>query len=281
VHHADRSRTSFVARAVLAAALLTPLAGLVAPPAGQAQQARERFHVTAPGVDPRVVAEIRADLAWAEPRITERLGPFRDTVSVRIFPHREGFTDALQEAWGIPETACWMVGAADDHHLFLLSPAAWTDEACEHDPSDAAQRRMLVAHEAVHVLHGQVNPSADVGLLEEIGWFVEGLATWASGQLETAHAGRAAEALAAGKGPERLADAWSGPWRYGVAGSLVAYIDARWGRETLRAALAFTTWSEFERALGVSEAGFLDGWRRWVEAGGAQGSASRGTDRAS
>jgi hypothetical protein len=235
------------------------------PATASAQLASQTFNVTAPGVSPAVVADIEADLAWAESRIAERLGPFPDTVSVRIFADRAGFTEALREAWGIPETACWMVGAADDYHLYLLSHDAWREEACEHDPDDSEHRRLLVTHEAVHVYHGQVNPSDDIGLLEEIGWFVEGLATWASGQLEAAHAGRAAEALEAGEGPALLAEAWSGQYRYGVAGSLVAWIDENRGREVLLAALEFTTWDEFESLLGMSEDEFLAAWRLWVE----------------
>lgn len=238
---------------------------LALPTAASAQSTSRTFHLSAPGVSPAVVADVETDLGWAESRIAERLGPFPDTVSVWIFADRAGFSEALREAWGIPETACWMVGAADDYHLYLLSPGAWREEACEHDPEDAEHRRLLVTHEAVHVYHGQVNPSDDIGLLEEIGWFVEGLATWTSGQLETAHAGRAAEALAAGEGPTRLAAAWSGPYRYGVAGSLVAWIDAIWGRDVLRAALEFTSWDEFEALLGMSEAEFLAAWRLWVE----------------
>jgi hypothetical protein len=235
------------------------------PPAASAQTASSTFQVNAQGVSPTVVADIEADLSWAESRIAERLGSFPDTVSVRVFADRAGFTEALREAWGIPETACWMVGAADDYHLYLLSHGAWKQEACEHDPDDVEHRRLLVTHEAVHVYHGQVNPSDDIGLLEEIGWFVEGLATWASGQLEAAHAGRAAQALEAGEGPTLLADAWSGPYRYGVAGSLVAWIDDTRGREVVRAALAFTTWDEFEALLGMNEAEFLAAWRLWVE----------------
>jgi hypothetical protein len=222
------------------------------------------FRIVAPDVEPTIVAEIEADLAWAESRIESLLGPFPDTVSVRIFADRAGFSAGLRDAWGIPETACWMVGAADDFHLYLLSPGVWEDEACEHDPTDAEHRRLLVTHETVHVYHGQVNPSEDVGLLEEIGWFVEGLATWASGQLETAHAGRAAEAIAAGEAPAELAEAWSGPYRYGVSGSLVAWIDDHWGREAVREALAFTSWDEFEARLGMTEPEFLAGWETWV-----------------
>lgn len=222
------------------------------------------FRITADGVGGPVVAALVSDLAWAEGRIATFFGPFPDTVSVRIVPHRTDFDEALLEAWGIPETACWMVGAADDHSLYLLSPGAWEAEACEHDPADDTHRRLLVTHEAVHVYHGQVNPSPDIGLLEEIGWFVEGLATYVSGQLETSHAGRAAEAIAAGAAPARLADAWTGPYRYAVAGSLVAYVDEHWGRETLRSALEVTTGDELLALLGVSEAGLLRDWERWA-----------------
>jgi hypothetical protein len=237
---------------------------LSTPLAAQDQTGEQTFRITAPGVEPAGVADVRADLAWAEAQIAERLGRFPDTAAVAIYPDRDSFSAALREAWGIPETACWMVGAADDHNLYLLSPGVWGEEACEHDPADGEHRRLLITHEAVHVYHGQVNPSEDIGLLEEIGWFVEGLATWASGQLETRHAGRAAEALSLGEGPERLADAWSGPYRYGVAGSLVAYIDDRWGRDTLRAALEVTTESELLALLGTTEAGLLADWARWV-----------------
>ena len=121
-----------------------------------------------------------------------------------------------------------------------------------------------MAHEAVHVYHGQVNPSPDIGLLEDVGWFVEGLATYVSGQLEAEHAGRAGEAIAAGSGPDRLADAWTGPYRYGVAGSLAAYIDVEWGRDVLRAALTAQTTAELLGLLGASEEDFLAGWEAWV-----------------
>lgn len=244
---------------------LTLAAAAYPRPAG-AQTGFETFRISAERVPDSVTAELRADLAWAETRISEMLGPFPDTVSVRVLPDREGFDEALRAAWGIPQTACWMVGAADDHHLYVLSPGAWKSEACEHDPMDEEHRRLLVTHEAVHVFHGQVNPSEDVGLLEDIGWFVEGLATYVSGQLETSHAGRATEALAAGDGPDRLAQAWSGPYRYGVAGSLVAFIDEHWGRDTLITALEITSQEEFRDVLGTTEDEFLADWRAWVRA---------------
>jgi hypothetical protein len=222
------------------------------------------FHMHAAGVPAATVRLVEGDLTWAEARISEVFGRFPDTVSVQLFPHREQFSAALREAWGIPDTQCWMVGAADDHSLRLLSPDAWAREACEHDPTDSGHRRMLVTHEAVHVYHGQVNPSADLGLLEDIGWFIEGLATWASGQLETDHAGRAAEALARDAAPSRLADAWSGTYRYGVAGSMAAFIDSRWGRATLLALLKSESTAGLLSKLETTEADFLRQWQEWV-----------------
>lgn len=240
-------------------------AALVAGCAGAATGSGSTFRVHEDDISAATVALVRSDLGLAEARIRDLLGAFPDTVSVRLLPDRADFDAALRAAWGVPETACWMVGAAGDHVLFLLSPDAWEDEACEHDPKDHAHRRMLVAHEAVHVYHGQVNPSDDLGSLEDIGWFIEGLATYASGQLDARHAGRAAEALAAGQAPASLAEAWAGPYRYGVAGSMAAFIDDRWGRETLRRSLRATSAAELLGLLGVGEDEFLEEWRAWVE----------------
>jgi hypothetical protein len=222
------------------------------------------FRIHATVVAAATVRLVESDLAWAEARISDVFGTFPDTVSVHLFPHREQFSAALREAWGIPDTQCWMVGAADDHALHLLSPDVWAGEACEHDGADARHRRMLIAHEAVHVYHGQINPSADLGLLEDIGWFIEGLATWASGQLETDHVGRAAEALARNAAPARLADAWSGPYRYGVTGSMVAFVDSRWGRPALQALLSAESTTGLLSMLNTTEADFLREWQEWV-----------------
>lgn len=228
------------------------------------QSAIETFRIHAPAIAPLTVDDVRSDLAWSEDRIAGILGVFPDTVSVRIFPDRQGFSAALREAWGIPDTACWMVGAADDHTLYLLSPAVWGEEACDHDPRGDLHRRMLIAHEAVHVFHGQLNPSEDLGLLEDLGWFIEGLATYVSGQFDRSHAARAREAVATGVVPERLNQAWSGPYRYGVAGSMAAFIDHRWGRQFIRDALTITSQEALLTLLGTTETAFLKEWESWV-----------------
>jgi hypothetical protein len=244
-------------KAVLIAAAVTLSA------AGAFAAQTKTFRIHAQGVDPTVASQIHADLVRAEQRIQRLFGGFRDTVSVRLFGDRVAFTEALRAAWGIPSTACWMVGGADDHVLYLLSPAAWEEEACEHE-DDPDHVRRLVTHELAHVFHGQTNPSADLGELEEIGWFIEGFATWVSGQLDAEHAHDAAEAIAAGVAPARLADAWSGRYRYGVAGSMVAFIEDAWGRPALRALLTSTSQEELLRDLQLSEEEFLARWARWV-----------------
>ncbi|MGK7312989.1 MAG: hypothetical protein ACN0LA_12195 [Candidatus Longimicrobiales bacterium M2_2A_002] len=225
------------------------------------------FRVHADGVNSAVASRLHADLVWSEQRIDGVLGDFPDPVGVRVYPTRDAFDAAVDQARGIAGTACWMVGAADDHTLHLLSPGAWREQACEHDPDDREHVRTLIAHEMVHVLHGQRNPSDDIGLLTGIGWFTEGLATWASGQLERQHAGRAAEAIRTGTAPDRLADAWAGPYRYGVAGSMVAFIDHAWGPGALRSLLPATSQEEILGTLGIDEAGFLERWKDWVRAG--------------
>jgi hypothetical protein len=236
----------------------------MSPSPAWAQGDSATFRIHAQGVPSSGIALIRGDLERAEKRITEVLGPFHDTVSVRVLANRAGFSQALRDAWGMPETTCWMVGAADDHVFYLLSPSVWLEEACEHDPGDDIHRRNLLAHEAVHAYHGQANPSEDLGLLEDLGWFIEGLATYVSGQFEAFHASRAKEAVATGAAPQQLAHAWTGQYRYGVAGSMVAFIDARWGRQTLVNTLVVTSQPSLLALLNMAEADFLSEWRAWV-----------------
>ena len=248
-------------------AFLYTAAGILSLVTPASAQVLERLVVEADDVPDATLVRIRGELDQAQERIGRFFSERGGAVRVQVFAHREAFSRALREAWGISDTQCWMVGAADDSHLYLLSPDIWTDEACEHDPSDEDHVRLLVTHELVHVYHGQVNPSDDIGLLEDIGWFTEGLAVYVSGQLDERQEGRAAEALASDRAPETLDTAWSGPYRYGVTGSMVAFIDAHWGRDVLRAALSATSQPELLGLLGVTESEFLEGWRNWVEGG--------------
>ena len=149
-------------------------------------------------------------------------------------------------------------GVADG--LAVLDPAVWKTEACEHDGSNAEQVQRIITHELFHVFHGQKNPTRDFTGMDDVGWFCEGLACYASGQLDHEHLGRDIEAVRSGAAPKSLATAWSGKYRYAVCGSLVRYVDKRFGRETLLRLLAATKPAEFDAILGIPGDKLLADW---------------------
>jgi hypothetical protein len=190
------------------------------------------------------------------------LAPFQ----VTVFPDREQLTQHWREAWGYPEldTQCWMVGSGTNQELTLLSPQVWSTQACEHDAADARRAGALITHELVHVYHEQRVPAPGFEGMDELGWFVEGLAVHVSGQLELDYLASATDAIAANKAPERLETAWSGKYKYGVCGSLVALIDRRVGRAKLLELLALRSQAALLEAIGMSEAELLVAWRTEV-----------------
>jgi hypothetical protein len=226
------------------------------------------FVITHAPQDAAAAREVEACLAAARPRIERALGmPLRVPVAVTVAPSRAAFDATIPPEWGIQETQCWMVAWGVADRLAVLSPRAWAAEACEHDAADASHVSRLLAHELVHVLHGQNNSHPDFTGLDAIGWFAEGLAVLGSGQLEQEHAGRAREALDAGRGPRDLAHAWSGPWKYGVCGALVAFWRGRAGEGALARALGATSNVELLGAVGMEEGEFLEAWGEWVLGG--------------
>jgi hypothetical protein len=102
--------------------------------------------------------------------------------------------------------------------------------------------------------------------MDDSGWFVEGLAVYVSGQLKRSHRTAARDALKAGKAPTRLADAWSGRYRYGVSGSMVEFVDKRYGREVVKKLLAVVSNKEAPKRLNTTEGEFFEAWTRHVSA---------------
>src|SRR6516162_1283393 len=141
--------------------------------------------------------------------------PFKQAFEVEVFPDRAAFDKYFHKRWKFPKTEAWMVASGVADRMAILSPRVWKTQAAEHDPMDVVHIRELVAHELVHVYHGQYNPRPDFDGMDDMGWFVEGLAVYASGQLARSHRTAARDALNSGKAPTRLADAWSGKYRYG------------------------------------------------------------------
>ena len=220
------------------------------------------------GVGEAEAHELANELPSARAEVEAFFGAaFLGPTDVSLCPDRAAFDATFPPEWGMGATECWMVAWGVGGRLALLVPGAWAAQACEHDAADAGHVHRILAHELTHVFHGEHNSHPDFSGVEGLDWFCEGLATLASGQLAREHAGVAARAVEAGTAPAQLADGWTGRDRYGVSGSLVAFVDARWGRDTLRRLLSATTCAELLAALGTSETDFLRDWAAWVRAG--------------
>lgn len=237
------------------------LIALVLAPFGQAATKRP-YRTTQAVREAGLEAPLEAGVARAE---TFFSAPFARSFKVEVAPDRAGLDRLFARRWGAPPTECWMVAAGVADTLFTLDPRVWTSQACEHDGADADHVAQIVAHELVHVYHGQRCPRPEFEGMDEAAWFAEGLAVLASGQLESRHRGAALEAAAAGALPTRLSDAWSGRYRYGVSGDLVAYLDRTYGRASLVRLLGATSNAEILSMLGTTEEGLLASWRLSVQ----------------
>jgi len=194
---------------------------------------------------------------------------FPRVYTVRIFPDRNSLTNFWRKSWNLPDfdPECWMVGSAGSDTLSLLDIQAWEVEACEHNAKDTTRIFSLVAHEQAHIFHGQVSPNPSFDHMEDVGWFVEGIATLVSGQLTGERKKGVREWFLQGNAPERLEEVWSGPHRYGLAGSLAACLEQEYGREMLYRMLSETTESGLLACLGLEERELLVRWRRYVLTG--------------
>lgn len=192
--------------------------------------------------------------------------PYPKSFTVKIFPDRGSMDQYWRTAWHQPEpkSACWMVASGIAKELDLLSPRVWSSSACEHDPADQPALQRLITHELVHVYHAQNNTDQEMANLDEIAWFVEGLATYVSGQLDTERFDRAkAELAKLGHAPP-LSALWTGPDRYGMSGSLVRYIDETFGRKTLIQMLGASNQDDLLSMIDLEEDELLENWRRWM-----------------
>ena len=61
----------------------------------------------------------------------------------------------------------------------------------------------MITHELIHVYHGQLNVSPDFSNTEGIDWFIEGLATYASGQCDSMRISEVKVAIENNKIPQK------------------------------------------------------------------------------
>lgn len=193
---------------------------------------------------------------------------FPEAFDLYIHPSRSSMDSAWQEAWGFPgfRSECWMVasGVADRMDL-LLSPIRWEEEACEHSFRQKDETRKLILHELIHVFHGQCNPSPDFSETEGIEWFIEGLATYASGQCDESRMIEVLEAVNSGQIPASLDELWKGDLRYGLSGSMLMYMDRRFGRSKLMKLMGMTCAEEILSDLQLTSEHLLSDWFQFMQ----------------
>ena len=217
--------------------------------------------------DQKISNEIDLDVDKGISRITSFFGhEFANKFQVFLFPNRALLDKQWQTDWGLPgfKAECWMVASGVAQRLDILSPNMWKKETCEHDATDKHEVESLIVHELVHVFHGQVNPRPDFTGLDDLGWLIEGVATYASGQLNNKRMESVRRVVADGKAPAALEDFWKGKDKYGLAGSLVKYVDKKYGRSVLFQLLGQTDEKSILEVLMTDENGLIEGWKKSV-----------------
>jgi hypothetical protein len=191
---------------------------------------------------------------------------FRNSFDVYIHPNRHSLDSAWQSDWKIADfkSECWMVASGIAAKLDIVSPKRWEKEACEHNYFQTEKTQQLITHELIHVFHGQLNASPDFSDVDGLDWFVEGLATYASGQCDSLRIAQVRGAIADGKIPNSLDDFWTGKLKYGLAGSVVMFIDERYGRKILIDLLPFNKKTDLLAALKISESELIREWKTYI-----------------
>ncbi|MEP7377370.1 MAG: hypothetical protein ABI675_28465 [Chitinophagaceae bacterium] len=192
---------------------------------------------------------------------------FKHKFDVHVHPNRQSLDSQWQKDWKMPEfkSECWMVASGVGDKLDIISPKSWDKESCEHSYADKLKTQQLITHELFHVYHGQYNASSDFSNAEKIDWFVEGLATFASGQCDSLKIAEVKKAIRDNKFPKSLNDFWKGKLRYGMSGSMAMFIDSKYGRTKLKNLLPFDTKPAILNALGTTEEVLLTEWKNFLE----------------
>lgn len=193
--------------------------------------------------------------------------PFQKKFDIYVHPYRKSLDSQWQKDWKMPDfkSECWMVASGIAFKMDLLSPRVWHKEACEHNYKDIIETQRIITHELFHVFHGQLNTSPDFSNTENIDWFVEGFATYASGQCGSKRIAEIKKALADSELPKTLNEFWTGRYRYGLSGSVVMFIDKKYGRNKLKELLNFNKKEELFNYLKTDETTLLNEWKLFIQ----------------
>lgn len=191
---------------------------------------------------------------------------YRNRFKVFIHPNRASLDSTWAQDWNEKgfKSECWMVGSGTGKRFDLLSPLSWAKQACEHQYSDRKKTAQLITHELVHVFHGQRQTTPDFSNTDRLDWFVEGLATYASGQLDGDKLASLKKLVAEKNAPQTLDKFWTGKFKYPLSGSIIMYIDKQYGRRTLTGLLPLAKKEEVLAALNITEAKLLEDWTKFI-----------------
>ena len=192
---------------------------------------------------------------------------FKKEFDVHVFQDRNALDQQWQVDWNMPDfkSQCWMVASGIGHRLDILSPRVWKEQACEHDVNDTVATKKIIIHEMIHVYHGQYNPSPDFADVENIDWFVEGVAVYLSGQLDTIRFNDTRDLLLENEGPALLSEIWKGQYRYGLAGSMVKHLHDNFGIESVQTLFGFTSADQILESLETTEAELISAWKTGIQ----------------
>jgi hypothetical protein len=196
--------------------------------------------------------------------------PYKNSFQIYVHPSRATLDSTWQKELGMPDfkSECWMVASGVATKMDIISPEKWVSQACEHNYSDKQKTQQLITHEMIHVLHGQHNVSGDFSDVDKIDWFVEGLATYASGQCDEERMKQIQTMVADDKAPSSLDSFWTGKFKYGLAGSMVMYVDRKYGRKKLIELLKFNKNQDLLTTLSVTEDQLITDWKNFVRKSG-------------
>jgi hypothetical protein len=232
------------------------------------KRSENTFDLYYTSVDSSTAVELQAMLTDGMKSVTDHFGkPFKHRFSVYLFSSRNNLDRQWQQDFGDTSirSQCWMVASGTGNYLQVLSPRVWRTEACEHDASDQPSTQKLITHELVHVYHGQLNPIPDFTGLDSLAWFIEGIATYVSGQVDEKRTGQVKKVIASGKDPVTLNSFWTGSAKYGLAGTLVGYIDHTYGRKTVFNLLRQTDQREMLKMLKTTEPELIASWKQSMQ----------------
>lgn len=192
---------------------------------------------------------------------------FKSPFGVFIHPNRQSLDSTWQKDWNMPtfKSECWMVASGVATRLDMISPKKWVKESCEHNYSESTKTQHLITHELVHIYHGQLNISSDFSNVEGLDWFVEGLATYASGQCDEYRVADLQKAIIENRIPESLDNFWTGKLRYALSGSVVKYLDQKYGRKKIIQLLPFNKKSEILSTLKITEKELIQDWKTYIK----------------